>query len=175
MYLSTICWLHSVWQCAAACNRWFEWCLGRARRSEGRANSGKMLGHCLQATEPWITERATYALLEDSIWGSPGHGCSARPLSAVGWTAVDEPGPDPARCVAGSRCGLGEEVVQVLAGDDAAAADLEVGELPGAHLVIEQVAGEPGNRCGLVHGVGEPVHGLLTGGAGHGFLHSAPL
>jgi hypothetical protein len=39
----------------------------------------------------------------------------------------------------------------VLAGDDAPTADLEVGQAPGAHLVIEQVAGQPGDRGRLVH------------------------
>jgi hypothetical protein len=36
-------------------------------------------------------------------------------------------------------------------GDDAAAADLEAGRAPGAYLVMEQVAGQPGDRCRLVH------------------------
>jgi hypothetical protein len=38
----------------------------------------------------------------------------------------------------------------VLAGDDATPADFEVGEPTGAHLVVEQVAGEPGDLGGFV-------------------------
>ena len=35
-------------------------------------------------------------------------------------------------------------------------ADLDVGQLPAPHLVIEQVAGQPGQPGGLVDGVGQP-------------------
>jgi hypothetical protein len=34
-----------------------------------------------------------------------------------------------------------EELLQVLAGNDAAPADLDVRQVPAAHLVVEQVAG----------------------------------
>jgi len=44
----------------------------------------------------------------------------------------------------------GQEGFQMLAGNDAAAADLEMGEFPGAHLVIKQVAGQAGEPGGLV-------------------------
>jgi hypothetical protein len=53
----------------------------------------------------------------------------------------------------------------MLAGDDAPAPDLEVSQAPGAHLVIERVAGKPADRRGLVHGVGRPVYGWLAGAA----------
>jgi hypothetical protein len=55
----------------------------------------------------------------------------------------------------------------MLACDDAAPTDLQVGQLAGPHLVVQQVAGQPGDRRGLIHGVGEPVHRLLTDAAGH--------
>jgi hypothetical protein len=38
----------------------------------------------------------------------------------------------------------------VLAGDDAAPPDFEVGKPTGAHLFIEQVVGEPGDLGSLV-------------------------
>jgi hypothetical protein len=50
----------------------------------------------------------------------------------------------------------------VLAGDDTAAADLEVGTPPGAHLVTAQFAGPSGDLRNLVDRVGEPL-GRLTG------------
>ncbi len=49
-----------------------------------------------------------------------------------------------------------------LAGDDAAPADLQVGELAGAHLVIRQVAGQAGNRCGLINAVSQPLVQVRT-------------
>lgn len=47
-----------------------------------------------------------------------------------------------------------EEGFHVLACDDGAAADFEVGQPPGAHLVIEQVPGQPGDQGGFVDRVG---------------------
>src|SRR5215470_9104307 len=58
----------------------------------------------------------------------------------------------------------GKEGFEVLACDDAAPADLQVGQLAGAYLVIQQVAGEPGDRRSLIDAVGQslvrvrPVH-----------------
>src|SRR6185312_12043454 len=60
---------------------------------------------------------------------------------------------------------------QVLAGDDPPAANLEVGELARAHLVIQQVAGQPGDGRRLVDRVGEPLGELVTGPVSH----AAPL
>jgi hypothetical protein len=50
----------------------------------------------------------------------------------------------------------------VLACDQAASADLEVGEVPAAHLVVEQVAGQAGEAGGLIDGVGQPFDGELS-------------
>src|SRR6516225_3909363 len=69
----------------------------------------------------------------------------------------------------GSRMRSGrasEEGFQMLACDDAAPADLEVGQLADAYLVIQQVAGQPGDRRGLIDAVGQP---LVRFGAGHRF------
>ena len=72
---------------------------------------------------------------------------------------------------AGLRWGLGvghrvaalggdaEELLQVLAGDQAPPADFDVGQVAAAHLVIEQVAGQAGQPGGLVDGVGQPPAG----------------
>ena len=69
---------------------------------------------------------------------------------------------------AGLRSGLGvghrvavlggdaEELLQVLAGDQAPPADLDVGQVAAAHLVVEQVAGQAGQAGGLIDGVGQP-------------------
>ena len=43
----------------------------------------------------------------------------------------------------------------MLAGDQPTPADLDVGQVAAAHLVIEQVAGQPGLAGGLIDGVGE--------------------
>ena len=74
-----------------------------------------------------------------------------------GWPACDQgtvASVSPQTRGSGRTC---EEGFEVLAGDDAAAADLQVGQLAGAHLVIEQVAGQPGDRCGLIDAVGQPL------------------
>jgi len=71
-----------------------------------------------------------------------------------------------AASVMGSRRGPREEGFQVLAGDDPPAADLEVGELAGAHLVIQQVAGQPGDRRRLVHRIGQAPSQSLGGMSG---------
>ena len=47
-----------------------------------------------------------------------------------------------------SRRLQGQKRCQMFSGDDPAAADLQVAELPGAHLVVEQVAGQPGTVSG---------------------------
>src|ERR1022692_1089783 len=83
---------------------------------------------------------------------------------------VDSPGRCPQAPVARhswSCCASGEECLQVLAGDDAAAADLDVAEAPGAHLVVEQVAGQAGDLRDLVHGVGDPLGLPAAGEVGH--------
>src|SRR5215472_18048748 len=51
----------------------------------------------------------------------------------------------------------GKEGFEMLTGDDAASADLEVGQLAGANLVIQQVAGEAGDCRGLIDAVGQPL------------------
>ena len=62
-----------------------------------------------------------------------------------------------------------EELVQVLAGDQAAPADFDVGQVAAAHLVVEQVAGQSGQAGGLVDGVGQPAaRRVLAGGGGGG-------
>jgi hypothetical protein len=50
-----------------------------------------------------------------------------------------------------------EELLEVLARDQAAPADLEIGQVPAAHLVVEQVAGQAGESGGLIDGVGQPL------------------
>ena len=58
--------------------------------------------------------------------------------------------------------GLGgdaEELLQMLAGDQAPPADLDVGQVAAAHLVVEQVAGQAGQAGGLINGVGQPPAG----------------
>ena len=47
------------------------------------------------------------------------------------------------RCVGGD----GEELLEVLAGDQAPSADLDVGQVAVAHLVVQQVAGETGQAA----------------------------
>src|SRR5215469_6340678 len=61
-------------------------------------------------------------------------------------------------------------------GDDPAAADLKVAELPSSHLVVEQVAGQAGDLGCLVDGIGEPVfHRLGGAGGGHVLLLTSDL
>src|SRR5262245_14247049 len=45
----------------------------------------------------------------------------------------------------------------MLACNYAASADLQVGQLTGPHLVIQQVAGQPGNRRSLIDAVSQPI------------------
>jgi len=45
----------------------------------------------------------------------------------------------------------------MLACDDAASADLQVGQFAGPHLVIQQVAGQPGDCRGLIDALGQPL------------------
>ena len=61
-------------------------------------------------------------------------------------------------------------VYQAKAGDDAAAAHLEVGKPPGAHLVIQQVAGQPGGLRGFFDGVGQRLDAPVREGLRHGVL-----
>ena len=51
----------------------------------------------------------------------------------------------------------------MLAGDEPPPADLDVGQVAAAHLVIEQVAGQPGQPGGLIDGVGQPFGGAWSG------------
>ena len=44
----------------------------------------------------------------------------------------------------------------MLAGDEAASADFDVGQVAAAHLVVQQVAGQAGQAGGFVDGVGQP-------------------
>jgi hypothetical protein len=60
-----------------------------------------------------------------------------------------------------------EELLQVLAGDQAAPADLDGGQVAAAHLVVEQVAGQAGQADGLIDGAGQPsAVRVLAGAAG---------
>ena len=52
----------------------------------------------------------------------------------------------------------------MLAGDQAAPADLDVGQVAAAHLVVEQVAGQAGQAGGLIDGVGQPPAGRVLAG-----------
>jgi hypothetical protein len=54
------------------------------------------------------------------------------------------------------RRGVAEELLQVMAGDEPASANLDVGQVTTAHLVVEQVAGQAGQAGGFVDGVGQP-------------------
>src|SRR5438552_8498400 len=68
--------------------------------------------------------------------------------------------------VSGLR-GDAEELLQMLTGDQAASADLDVGQVAAAHLVVEQVAGQAGQPGGLIDGVGQPpAVRVLAGGRG---------
>ena len=51
----------------------------------------------------------------------------------------------------------------MLAGDEPPPADLDVGQVAAAHLVIEQVAGQPGQPGGLIDGIGQPLGGAWSG------------
>jgi hypothetical protein len=44
-----------------------------------------------------------------------------------------------------------EELLEVLAGNDTAPADLHIQQVPATHLVVEQVTGESGQAGGLVN------------------------
>ena len=58
----------------------------------------------------------------------------------------------------------------MLAGDQAATADLDAGQVAAAHLVVQQVAGEARQAGGLIDGVGQPTAVRVLGppGAWHG-------
>jgi hypothetical protein len=43
------------------------------------------------------------------------------------------------------------------AGDEPPTADLDVGQVAGAHLVVQQVAGQAGQRGCLIDGLGQPL------------------
>ena len=47
----------------------------------------------------------------------------------------------------------------MVAGDEAAPADFDVGQVAAAHFVVEQVAGQAGQAGGFVDGVGQPLGG----------------
>jgi hypothetical protein len=55
----------------------------------------------------------------------------------------------------------------MVAGDDAAATDLEVEQPAGPHLVVQQIPGEPGDLRDLVHRVSKPFSGMVLGESGH--------
>ena len=60
-----------------------------------------------------------------------------------------------------------KELPQVLTGDQAPPADLDVGQVAAAHLVVEQVAGQAGQAGSLTDGVGQPpAVRVLAGRAG---------
>ena len=48
------------------------------------------------------------------------------------------------------------ELRQVMVGNEAASTELDIGQVAGAHLVVQQVAGEAGQAGGFVDGVGQP-------------------
>jgi hypothetical protein len=50
-----------------------------------------------------------------------------------------------------------EELLEVLAGDQAPSADLDVVEVPASHLVIKQVSGKPSQAGSLADGIGQPL------------------
>ena len=59
----------------------------------------------------------------------------------------------------------------MLAGDQAPPADLDVGQVAAAHLVVEQVAGQAGQAGGLIDGVGQPAaRRVLAGPIGGGVV-----
>jgi len=64
-----------------------------------------------------------------------------------------------------------QKLLEMLAGDDAAPADLGIRQVPAAHLVVEQVARQSGQAGGLVNGIGQPFGSWtrveLTGLAGN--------
>src|SRR5215470_7964256 len=64
----------------------------------------------------------------------------------------------------------------MFSGDDPAAADLQVAELPTAHLVVEQVPRQSGDGRGLVRGVGQPLLKEVSGaGGGDGPIPHGPV
>ena len=107
----------------------------------------------------------------------PGH----RAVSAVRSSCRARPGGSaglPSGLGVGHRvAGLGgdaEELLQVLAGDQAPPADLDVGQVAAAHLVVEQVAGQAGQAGGLIDGVGEPpARRVLAGRSAAAVLSSS--
>ena len=54
------------------------------------------------------------------------------------------------------RGGIAEELLQVMAGDDPASADLHEEQVAAAHLVVEQVTGQAGRAGSFVDGIGQP-------------------
>lgn len=63
---------------------------------------------------------------------------------------LSQPMP-PAMANTGSGAFTGKESLQMLPGDDASAANLAVSKVSGAHLAVEEVTREAGNRRGFVH------------------------
>ena len=59
--------------------------------------------------------------------------------------------------------GEAEELLQVLAGDEPPPADLDVGQIAAAHLVIEQVSEQSGQSGGLIDGISQPFAGAWFG------------
>jgi hypothetical protein len=55
-------------------------------------------------------------------------------------------------CLHGS---IAEELLQVMAGDESASADFDVGQVAATHLVVKQVAGQAGQSGGFIDGVGQ--------------------
>jgi len=64
------------------------------------------------------------------------------------WTVCWLPLDREAFCPLGSQA---EELVEVPAGNDAAPAGPSHKQVPAAHLVVQQVAGQPGQAGGLVN------------------------
>src|SRR6516225_215518 len=101
-------------------------------------------------TPPRLSAAARPSLIRRSYRARSRTGAVSRRIGAC-------PGP-AGRDAAGSAGagGDGEELLEVLASDEAPSADLPVGQVAYAHLVVEQVAGQAGQASRLVDGVGQP-------------------
>jgi len=100
----------------------------------------------------------------------PGQGRWLRPAGDVAHGAAAFTGsPCPARLAICGRhargCsvpgGVARELLQVVAGDEPASADLDAGQVAAANLVIQQVAGQAGQAGGIVGGAAQPPGGRV--------------
>ena len=123
------------------------------------------------------------ALVDPQAGAHAGRGCRTGPRHRiVGAVRLGDWSSSGCCCTrpgggAGLRSGLGvghrvavlggdaEELLQVLAGDQASPANLDVGQVAAAHLVVEQVTGQAGQAGGLVDGVGQPPRMRVLAGS----------